>query len=101
MQTLDTGEGKNKGTALILAILLGGLGAHRFYTGHSLTGILFPLSILIGIYGIYMSDAGNTFLGTLMSLTCLGVQFWAIIDIVRIATGSFRDSKGNPLVKRQ
>jgi TM2 domain-containing membrane protein YozV len=101
MQSSVTEEGKNKGTALILAILLGGLGAHRIYTGHILTGILFPLSILLGIFGIYMSDAGNTLTGTLMSLTCFGVQIWAIIDIVSIAKDSFLDNDGNPLIKRQ
>jgi TM2 domain-containing membrane protein YozV len=94
-------EGKNKDTALLLAILLGGLGAHRFYTGHILTGTLFPVSILLGILGIYMSDAGHTLTGTLMSLTSVGVQIWAIIDIVSIAKGSFLDSNGNPLIKRE
>ena len=57
---------KNKTTALLLCIFLGGLGAHRFYVGKAGTGIL------------YLCTGG-----------LLGIGW--IIDIIRIATGSFRD----------
>ena len=60
--------------ALLLAIFLGGLGGHRFYVGKIGTGIL-------------------------QLLTCGGVGVWAIIDIIMIATGSFRDKEGRPLAK--
>lgn len=60
--------------ALLLAIFLGGLGGHRFYVGKIGTGIL-------------------------QLLTCGGVGVWAIIDIIMIATGSFRDKEGRPLSK--
>lgn len=36
-------SGKNKTTAAILAILLGGLGVHHFYLGHTGKGILYIL----------------------------------------------------------
>jgi TM2 domain-containing membrane protein YozV len=36
---------KNKGTAILLALLLGGLGAHKFYLGKSGSGILYLLFI--------------------------------------------------------
>ena len=35
------GEVKSKSTAAILALLLGGIGLHKFYTGHILLGIIY------------------------------------------------------------
>jgi len=63
---------KNKTTALVLCIFLGGLGAHRFYVGKVGTGIL------------YLLTAGLCGLG------------W-IADIILIAIGSFKDEFDLPL----
>lgn len=63
---------KSRGVALILAIILGGLGIHRFYVGKIGTGI------------IYFFTCGLFFIG------------W-IIDIIMIAMGGFRDKAGMPL----
>ena len=52
---------------LILCLLLGGFGAHRFYVGKPLTAIL-------------------------MILTLGGVGIWALMDLIIIATGGFKDS---------
>jgi TM2 domain-containing membrane protein YozV len=101
MEILGTKAAKNKSTALFLAIVLGGFGAHRFYTGHYLTGILFPFSLILGFYGIYLSDKGYDLIGNAISVICVVVQFWAIIDLFRIVSGSFLDSNGNPLVKKK
>ncbi|MFZ4763310.1 MAG: TM2 domain-containing protein [Roseimicrobium sp.] len=60
--------------ALLLAIFLGGLGAHRFYVGKIGTGIL-------------------------QLLTCGGFAVWAVVDIIMICTGAFRDKDGLPLSK--
>ena len=54
---------------LILCVLLGSLGIHRFYAGRIVTGIL-------------------------MILTLGGLGIWTLIDLIMIATGSFKDSKG-------
>lgn len=68
-------EGKEWLTTLLLAIFLGNLGVDRFYTGH-------------------------TGLGIVKLLTLGGCGIWAVIDIIMIATGSYKDSNGNPLVKK-
>ena len=68
------GGGKDFLTALLLCIFVGWIGAHRFYTGH--TGI-----------------------GIVQALTLGGCGIWALIDLIMIATGSYRDANGYPLVK--
>lgn len=60
------GPNKSKGTAVVLALLLGGLGVHHFYMGRSLRGLLYLLfcwtlipallSLLEAIYYALMSD---------------------------------------------
>ena len=57
---------------LLLALFLGGLGAHRFFVGKIGTGIL-------------------------QLLTLGGLGIWALIDIIMIIVGSFRDKQGLPV----
>ena len=54
---------------LILCILLGWLGVHRFYVGKTGTGIL-------------------------MLLTLGGLGIWNLVDTIMIAVQTFKDSKG-------
>ena len=68
MSTEQT-SGKSFVATLILCILLGGLGVHRFYVGKMGTGIL-------------------------MLLTLGGLGIWKLIDIIRIAIQKFKDSDG-------
>jgi len=68
-------EGKDWLTTLLLCIFLGGLGVHRFYTKH--TGI-----------------------GIAQILTLGGCGIWTLIDLIMIATESFKDADGNELVRK-
>ena len=70
-----TGEGRDWLTTLLLCIFVGGLGIHRFYTGHTASGII-------------------------QLLTLGGCAIWTIIDLIFIITGSFKDKQGNPLVRK-
>ncbi len=57
---------------LLLAFFLGGLGVHRFFVGKIGTGIL-------------------------QLLTLGGLGIWALIDVVMIIVGSFKDKAGLPV----
>lgn len=61
-------------TTLLLCIFVGGLGVHRFYTGH----------IAIGVVQL---------------LTAGGCGIWWLVDLIMIITDSYRDSNGLPLRK--
>ena len=63
---------KSKITAILLCFFLGGLGIHRFYLGYTLIGVI-------------------------QLLTFGGFLIWAIIDFIRLITGSLKDSEGNDL----
>ena len=65
---------KSKTTALLLCIFLGLFGIHRFYVGKVGTGLIYMFSW--GLFGVG----------------------W-IVDIVMIATGSFKDQFDLPLRK--
>ena len=66
----ESGNSENSFVAtLILCILLGGLGVHRFYVGKTGTGIL-------------------------MLLTLGGLGIWQLIDLIVIAVQKFKDSEG-------
>ena len=58
--------------SVLLCLFLGGLGAHRFYTGH--TGI-----------------------GVIQLLTLGGCGIWALIDFIILLTGNFKDAQGKPI----
>jgi TM2 domain-containing membrane protein YozV len=60
---------KSRLAAVLLCFLLGVFGAHRFYVGKIGTGIL-------------------------MLVTVGGLGIWALIDLIIIIVGSFKDKEG-------
>ena len=68
METQDISS-KSRLVALLLCFFLGVLGAHRFYVSKIGTGIL--MIVTLGACGI-----------------------WALVDLIVIAIGSFRDAQG-------
>lgn len=61
--------GKSQLVALLLVILVGGLGIHRFYLGY-------------------------TWQGVVQLLTLGGCGIWALIDLIRIITGDLEPKNG-------
>jgi len=62
--------GKSQVTALILCILVGGIGIHRFYLGYTWQGIV-------------------------QLLTLGGCGIWSLIDLIRIITGDLQPKDGS------
>jgi hypothetical protein len=60
---------KSRLAALLFCVFLGGIGVHRFYVGKVGTGVA-------------------------MIFTLGGLGIWVLIDIITIATGSFKDIDG-------
>ncbi|MFV0411969.1 MAG: TM2 domain-containing protein [Oscillospiraceae bacterium] len=66
-------SGKNRTVALVLCLFLGSLGLHRFYVGKVGTGIVWVVTL--GIFG-----------------------FGALVDLVTILAGNFKDFEGNSVL---
>lgn len=71
------GEQKSKLAAVLLCFFLGGIGIHDFYLGYTKNGIIkIVLSVCTGIGG----------------------GIWALVDFIRLLTGSLNvDANGTPL----
>jgi hypothetical protein len=68
------GPPKSWMTTLLLAVFAGYLGIHRFYTGHTLFGVI-------------------------QLVTCGGFGIWQWIDVIFILMGKYTDAQGRPLQK--
>ena len=56
--------------------------------------ICFVLCVFIGFWGVHRFYAGKVGTGILMLFTFGGFGIWWLIDLIIIATGSFRDKEG-------
>lgn len=66
----DPGSGKSQVIALILCLVVGAIGIHRFYLGYTMEGIL-------------------------QLVTLGGCGIWTLIDLVRIITGDLQPKNDN------
>lgn len=64
---------KSRGIALLLSVLLGVFGVHRFYVGKVKTGLA-------------------------MLFTLGGMGVWYLYDLILIAGGGFKDAEGRPVL---
>ncbi len=61
----------------------------------------FLLCFFLGLFGVHRFYVGKTGSGVAQLLTCGGLWFWAIFDLIMIATGNFTDKDGNKLTQWQ
>lgn len=80
----NVGPKKSKVLAAVLAFVLGGLGIHRFYLGH--TGVGIAMLLLSTVGGIITCG-----------LTSIITGIWALVDFVLILTGQLKDNFGQDL----
>ena len=112
IQSAEDVSPKSRLATSLLAIFLGGLGAHRFYVGKIGTAVVM---LLLGVaawvcyFGMMFvviteSDEAEApllwflFWG-LSGLFWMAVGIWALIDFIIAVTGNFRDSQGKPIKK--
>lgn len=77
------GPPKSKVAAIVLVLFLGSLGIHRFYLGHTGTGI--------GMLALFL--AGFVTCG----LTWIPLGIWHLVDLILVCTGGLREPNGREL----
>lgn len=81
---------KRKSVALGLAFLVGFLGAHRLYLGHTRSGVAM---LALNVAALcFTADLG------LAILLFLVTTLWLVADMAMIASGRLMDAGGRPLV---
>lgn len=78
----NTKTNKSMLCAVVLWLLLGGIGAHRFYLGHNISGLFMLLCLL--------------FCWLIIPGIILGI--WWLIDIVALVSGGLKPSDGSELI---
>lgn len=83
---------RSKGIALILALLTGLYGGHRFYLGYRGQGIAsIGLALLVPYLFFIGGIAGNSLAGILL---LAGLGIWLSVDIIRISTNALKPKDG-------
>ena len=74
--------------AFILQLFLGYFGAHRFYIGRPVSGIIQLILCIVGFFQVQQLSRDSHEMGGILLLIW---AVWFIIDFVRIVTGSITD----------
>lgn len=72
---------KNNVATLLLAIFLGGLGAHRFYLGDNRMGAAFLVSNVIAYILMFAATFISYVFYVVMALVVVGIAIWQFVDI--------------------
>jgi hypothetical protein len=59
-----------------------------------------PAEGLVGVYGVDRFYTGSITLGIVKLITLGGCGVWWLVDIIMIATGSYKDAYGRPLARK-
>lgn len=57
------------------------------------------LCFFLGVFGVHRFYAGKTGTGVLQLVTLGGFGLWALVDLVLLATGNFRDGDGDKITQ--
>jgi TM2 domain len=57
------------------------------------------LCFFLGIFGVHRFYTGHTMIGVVQLLTLGGCGIWALIDFILILVGNYKDASGRPLRK--
>lgn len=89
---------KSQFALIVLFLLLGGFGMHRFYAGRTQTAIL-QMSISAAAIIFLVSSIIGRDQSVLTASTLLFVVngVWMIVDFFTVVTGRFRDSDDLPI----
>jgi hypothetical protein len=93
---------KSNVVALLLYVIVGPLGAHRFYVGKIGTGVAQLLSCVVPVvlaFQLMTDSSGNAArpMAVLALAILAGLVVWVLVDGVQILRQKFTDSEGNTL----
>jgi TM2 domain-containing membrane protein YozV len=55
------------------------------------------LCFFVGVFGIHRFYVGKTMTGIIQLLTLGGLGIWALVDLIMIIMGNFKDKNGLPI----
>jgi TM2 domain len=97
-----TGLHRSKAVAIILAVLFGAFGAHRFYLGYYGQGALYlgltalaTFFVLLSFLSLLTAAASFSGLLAVAFVLSLAINGWVISDIVRIITNDLKPRNGD------